>query len=166
MAKGAFLNAYSLVDITDGFSEHECSLLIPALDAVTLVWDRETQEGAEDVFQTIRGRCSGFDIPDLSTPTAEPVQGGDATCIGGYCARIADIGDWTCSQSKQGSGPWVTGYCSRITDVGDWTCSQSKEGENGRVTTEYCSRVTQVNGRYCSQSRDGLTGAIRNDYCA
>ena len=108
----------------------------------------------------------GFDVPDFSTPTPEPVQGGDATCVGGYCARIVDIGDWTCSQSKQGSGPWVTGHCARITDIDGWTCSQSKEGDSGRVTTGYCSRITQVNGRTCSQSRDGLNGVVKNEYCA
>ncbi len=203
----ALVNAWERVNSDDGLSEHECSIVMPAIDGVTRVWDRETQEEIGDAFETIRTICSahtavptptaiavaqtpydlcaheqrpepfntcyqyhaarmGMEVPDFSTPTPEPVQGGDATCAGGYCARIVDIGDWTCSQSKRGSGAWVTGYCSRITDVGGWTCSQSKEGENGSVTTGYCSRVTNVNGRYCSQSREGLTGAVRTEYCA
>ena len=200
------VNAWEHVDIDDGLSEQECDVLLPAVDAVTSVWDRDTQEELGPAFETFQKFCAvhtatptptvivaetpyticaheqrpepyntcyqyhaarlGFDVPDFSTPTPEPAQDDGGTCVGGYCARIVDIGDWTCSQSKRGSGAWVTGYCSRVTEVGGWTCSQSKEGNNGTVTTGYCSRVTNVNGRYCSQSRDGLTGAVRTDYCA
>ena len=112
----------------------------------------------------------GFEVPDFSIPTPTPSRttGGDSgTCTsdGSYCVRVADVGDWTCSQERSNGGPWVTGYCTRITDIGDWTCSQEREG-NGPVITGYCTRVTEINGQFCSQERDGLTGTVRTNYCS